>query len=743
LLAHIVSCERCLSLVDRHFRRPTLRDREPLDVFGLSSHHGGDTPIHDGGFAGVERSVRSQWARVHEHRPRNLSIALNGQIVANHDVRAEHNRLSARLEQRELDGFVEVFSEQNVRLALLAVGEAPPDGPPLRTQRVALSDQRWLELTLTFDALGIESEVAYFDPALAASATWVDTEDVELTSSSPARTPQVKTKSASRLLADFLRPMVNLIPSSAMAWAIVLLLVIGSAGFFAYRHRYAPTDAVAILHESIRLQQASLQGQTEHQVVRLEEVSGNGRVLHKGEVDLWKDGNGGRSIRRLFDAQHRVMASEWHNKTGQTGTRADGRTPGTEHSSLGAFWNQELSAEAFAALGEGELRVRALSHGYELTKAGPSATHPQLVSATLTLDHNLQPVRQTLRVRVGSEIHELRFVQASYERKPSGSVPDAIFRPESDSPPARSGGHRSGMSEPRNLTGEGDTRLAELQIAVLYELHELGADTAVPIEVRRTSDGRLSVSGTVPTGSLKRAIESRLRALPNHELLDLALGSSTEMKSASALSSRSPRSTRIEAYEVAQPGFAADARIRSYFQARGFVAEHLDEAVAQFSKEALQHAQRALQHAYALDRLATSLSANELRSVSVSTQKEWTQMANNHATELESELRLLHGQLGEIAVAAASPAIAEPMRIDEPEQFARAASVLLQQVRALNRQVGDFFTSSGKPAGSENLDAALKSILATIPLRQAEELTSFTVRLDGTAREPNTAAHAQ
>src|ERR1700679_4240279 len=31
LLSHIVSCERCLSLIDLHFRRPTLKDREPLD----------------------------------------------------------------------------------------------------------------------------------------------------------------------------------------------------------------------------------------------------------------------------------------------------------------------------------------------------------------------------------------------------------------------------------------------------------------------------------------------------------------------------------------------------------------------------------------------------------------------------------------------------------------------------------------------------------------------------------------
>ena len=42
LLAHIVSCERCLSLIDRDSHRPTLKDREPLDVFGFSPESGGD-----------------------------------------------------------------------------------------------------------------------------------------------------------------------------------------------------------------------------------------------------------------------------------------------------------------------------------------------------------------------------------------------------------------------------------------------------------------------------------------------------------------------------------------------------------------------------------------------------------------------------------------------------------------------------------------------------------------------------
>jgi hypothetical protein len=182
---------------------------------------------------------------------------------------------------------------------------------------------------------------------------------------------------------------------------------------------------------------------------------------------------------------------------------------------------------------------------------------------------------------------------------------------------------------------------------------------------------------------------------------------------------------------VTQPGFAGDLRIRSYFQARGLSGQPLDAAVAQFSKDALQHAQLALQHAYAVDRLGSSLSAEEMRAVSLNTRKEWAEMVNRHATELAAELRTLHDQLAEISSVAAGPSApkTEKMGIDDPTQFAKRSGLLLRQVRELNGQVGEFFTSSGRAAGQENLNASLKTIMDTIPLRQAEEVAEFAARL--------------
>ena len=230
LLAHIVSCERCLSLIDRDSCRPTLKDREPLDVFGFSPENGGDVADPAAmSFEAMRSSVRRKWARIHEHRPRTLMIALNGQVIAYHDVRSEHNRLSARIERTEKAQFVEVFSEQDVRLALIEVSEPPPDGPPLSSQRIALSDARWLELNLTYDGLGLQSEVTYFDPALSAAVIEEDAEAALPFFATETQKPADELgllQGLRAILARAAELLRAVVPASAMAWALVLVIAV-------------------------------------------------------------------------------------------------------------------------------------------------------------------------------------------------------------------------------------------------------------------------------------------------------------------------------------------------------------------------------------------------------------------------------------------------------------------------------------------------------------------------------------
>ena len=739
LLAHIVSCERCLSLVDRHFRRPTLHDREPLDCFGTSSDGAGGSEDRPGdGDQNAQKAmqaVRMRWGKIREHRPRTLSIAVNGHIIAFHDVRAEHSKLSARIDPPESAKFVEVFSEQDVRLALLSIGELPPEGSPVRTQRVELSDDRWLELSLSFDGIGLNGQVAYFDPALATQAVEEDQEE------SPAPKPVSDTAASrwSQLSAAFRRLLAAMTPSSAFAWSLILVVLLGTAGYFAYRHQFQPTNsaqiAMQILDKSIKAETEALDGQTEHQVLRVEELSSNGKVLEQGTVDLWKDGNGDRYVRRLYDPQHRMLAAEWRNKGGEHSSRRNpaGKSgPAVDHPLvLDQFWDQDLSAQAFSTLAGRDLRMQPVKAGYELTADAPEG-HPQLVSATLVLNRRFQPVRASLRIRSGSNIHELRFVQASYERKPRALVPDAIFDPASSS--AGRDVHPPGVN-PAPLPAESVPLLAELQIAVLYRLNRLGADTGEPIEVERTGDGRIHVSGAIAGDALRQRVSSQLQALPNHQLLDLKLFSPHALRRASP----TPQAPATRVYEIEQAKSAADPTLRKYFQAQGLSGEPLESAVVAFSHDALEHAQSALQHAYALDRLGRALSATELRSVSLASQQQWTEMLNQHASDLQQQLLALRGQLAKLsAPAAAMPEDAgQSVPIENLGQFSQAAGRLLQLVQELNRRVSIVFasgTSGEVQAGQDDLPSTITKVL---PLQQATEIRSFARELNASAQAPN------
>jgi DNA-directed RNA polymerase specialized sigma24 family protein len=737
LLAHIVSCERCLSIVDRHFRRPTLQDREPLDCFGTSADGSNSSTDGSSGIGHKAQkemlAVRRRWDKVHEHRPRTLSIAVNGHIIAFHDVLSERSKLSARIEHPEEVEFVEVFSEQDVRFALLSIGELPPEGAPVRTQRVELSDDRWLELSLAFDGQGLNGQVAYFDPALAGAAM---EEEVEEPAVQAANAPNIL-----RLAAAFRWILAAMTPSSAFAWTLILAVIFASVGYFFFRHPMKPTVAVNILDESVKTEAEALRGETEHQTLRVEEISSKGKVLEQGTVELWKDGSGDRYLRRLYDAQHRVLAAEWRNKSGEHSSRRspDGKNSSNRSLVMNEFWDQDLSAHAFSTLAGQNVRMHVVKEGYELVAGGPIQGHPQLISASLVLTRRLQPVRVSLRVRAGSNVHELRFVQAGYERKPSASVPDSTFDPAS-----YTGAHEfhSEIQTPNMPVAEDAAPLlAELQIAVLYQLHRLGADTAEPIEVKRTDDGTVRVSGAISDDTLKGKIAARLRALPNHRLLDLKLFSPHELRMHDAHAAKSP-ATRV--YEIDQSKSEADALLRKHFQAKGLTGEQLDSAVVTFSHNALEHGQRALQHAYALDRLGRALSASELQSVSLASQQQWTEMVHQHASDLEQQLMALHGQVGEFSTSAAAlPDVdAGSVPIANPPQFSQAASRLLQQVQELNRRVSNVFapgtSGEGQSSQDDSVSNSLDAILRVIPMRQARKINSFAVELSSSrVEQPN------
>jgi len=738
LLSHIVSCERCLSLLDRHFQRPAGQDREPPgSSWNLKDGNGRASATHpEPNYHAMMRSVRRQRDRIYEHRPQTLSIAVNGRIVAFHDVQSERSTLASRAEHPEAVQFVEVFTDQQVRLALLPIEELPPDGLQIHTQAVVLSDGRRLELTVSFDGQGLHSEVTYLDPALAAEMPEEAADDTRIVAapapvfSLPAR--DINTKSQG-IASWFGRSIRSITPRFVLAWTMILVAMVGGTGYFAYRYGHPSLDARTVLSDSVRIEAASMKGHAEHQVFQLDTLGTAGRTVWQGTVDVWQEPASGRVMRRLYDAQHRLVAAAWRGTNGESGSfeaTADGAVSEADRRvGESAFWKVDISAREFQTMAAQQLEIRNAGGDYELTGSDLSNGLPHLVSATLVLDHHLHIVSETMRTNGGYGFTATRFVAASDEHLPTASVPESVFDPaDLDSKMNSNSGSTLAQHGIADHLGGTPTSLVQTEVAVLYRLSELGADVGEPIEIVRTPAGQIRVAGTVANEARKKQIVTALENIPDHQLLEIDLATQGNLRVPVPSSHSAVPATNV--YDVARTGPLADPVLRKFFVVKGLTGNQIDAAVTHFSSEALDHAQRALQNAYALDRLGTSFSPKELQAMGPIAQRQWSEMVAQHSSALETELNALQQQLEELAPDA-SPMSSErrPSSIDTPQDFAGAARKLLYKMQDLNREVGIAFSAGTSGRSAQTTESSIDAVRESIPFNELEQLSAFASRL--------------
>ncbi|HEV2763492.1 MAG TPA: RNA polymerase sigma factor, partial [Pyrinomonadaceae bacterium] len=129
-LAHLVSCTRCMDEVNQLLGLPPLSERYPTDTLGNDTRRGGGDggDGRDGGGTsggGEERALLRRLRRragdVFEHRPQQLRVSVNGRLLAAQKVNADLSEQTLSLDAGESVEFVEVFSEQEVRLLFLSL----------------------------------------------------------------------------------------------------------------------------------------------------------------------------------------------------------------------------------------------------------------------------------------------------------------------------------------------------------------------------------------------------------------------------------------------------------------------------------------------------------------------------------------------------------------------------------------------------------------------------------------------
>jgi RNA polymerase sigma factor (sigma-70 family) len=684
VLDHLVSCRQCLDSVNDLLGLPPLASRYPIKTLSRDTRPEGKSGGgQSGGGAGGASSgdgllarSRRRLKKVIEHRPQTLRVAVNGFVVGSQRLGLRSNELVISVNIEETIGFVEIFSEQDVRMLFSTIAP-PPEGSIDHRKRIALSDGRSLELSLSFSEPWPILRVVYFDPGLqeneaqlpeaqtpAESRVVEDSNDSGVSGSGPVNS---KTRQLRALLSDWtfwLRPGFV---------APVLALLAFALAFILWRTPQPAISVATLLQRSVVAEQADAikTDQVLHRTIDLEERRADGGdLIARRRLEIWQSAAKGIKALRIYDDKGQLIAGEW---TGSDGTRTlyhhqtkpESREKGTAESPETALLNLEnisrldLSSRQFSSLtpassDPGSLIVSEQPTAYLISYDGGGARLQGVVKATLTLSRtDLHAVAQTLFVKRGDEVREYRFSEESLERHTPDAVTPSVFEPEPEllslAQPGISVPNRNALTAVPGPRPSTVTASAELEVEVLRLLSQAGADLGEQVSVTRAPDGPVVVEGIVDTNDRKAEILRSLQSLSTNPAVRVEVTTVAEaLQRRRAPATGESSSTTVERVEAATVAIPVDADLRRYLTSRGTPANQIDEEISRLARRTMGQSLNVLQHAWALKRLAARFSTEDLRTLSPEARSKWLSMIRQHAQILEHGLASLRGDISAI-----------------------------------------------------------------------------------------------
>jgi hypothetical protein len=318
--------------------------------------------------------------------------------------------------------------------------------------------------------------------------------------------------------------------------AILSIFIIGALLFV--RLNLTPTVSAANLIKLATTAEQTINGDAEravHRVIDLEErAQAGGELIARRRIEIWRDSGRDLSVRRVYDETGRIIAGEW-----ETGSQTKGiasrtiyhrgdvpqiepwaRNPQTAIRKL-ELWQLEPSAKVFAEL-VGNADTARVSEDFSVYVvsyvAGQVASDGLLLQATLTLRKaDLYAVEQTLVAQRGTETRHYRFIETKFERPSIRTVAPTVFEPDaeliSEGVKAEGAGtkHKGDSLVPLPLNAHSSVAATpELELKVVYILDPFRARFGDQINLVRTPDGALAVTGVVETKEIRKEIQAAL-----------------------------------------------------------------------------------------------------------------------------------------------------------------------------------------------------------------------------------------
>jgi RNA polymerase sigma factor (sigma-70 family) len=681
-LAHLVSCPRCIDEVNQLHDLPLLSERFPVDSLGAEPRRrgggggndggggdGGGSHGEGGGRATAEETLRCRKrARdVFEHRPRELCVSVNGRPVGAQKIGAVVNEQKLNVGAGEEVSFVEVFSEQDVRLLYLDPTLRPAEADGCRVVSVGLSDRRTLEARLSHIDSTPTLRVVYRDPLMAFEPE-ASTEDESRREGTRVRVGGVSQVAAAwrgllKFLGRFFNPFAVLRPGALAAGLAVLVV----AALLFTKLYVPPVSAAELLRRAAAAEQSNALSttQVQHRTVFVEEARADGRgAVTRRRVETWQGGASGIRLRRLYDEQGRPVAGEWTKSDGTSTVYRKGSAPAesgavapAELLAAGEVWRIDPSAANFKSLAAGEEGLKvddklgAYVVGRELSAEGEG-----LQGLRLWLNKaDLHAFRMTLVVRRGGEAFEYRLIEGGLERKRPEEVPPAVYQlePELEGTGGATQGEIKGMKSQDDetthhsslITRHSEVASAELEVEVAYLLNRIKANLGEQVSMGRATGGALRVEALVESEGRKEAILNALGPVLNNPAVVVDVSTVVEALARSAGGKEKPTEREVV---VGAGRIPADAELRAHFAARLADGERVDAAIKQFAARAMDHSRQALLHASALQKMVSRFTPEEVRALDADARAKWVSMVREHAGAYRREVAALRAQLASV-----------------------------------------------------------------------------------------------
>jgi DNA-directed RNA polymerase specialized sigma24 family protein len=756
-LAHIVSCQRCIDRVNALVGLPPLAERSATEMLGRDKRKrggGGSAGGNDGGGGGLtsqtlgnlKRRVRDTFV----HEPQELCVSVNGYALGSQRVASERSELNLIVDPDERVSFVEVFSEQKIRLLMLGIDELPPDGPGERTSQVRLSDQRLLQLTLRFSSPSPTIQVVYVDPCYAKPLDNGEAEEITAQASQsqddgPAVRSTLSSASVSSSLSSangneqepvtsrrYLSPALTRIWKalrSGSFWlrpqtvtAVFALLLLAGAAYLGLRQTGSELSAQALLARAVSAEQA-VAARTDlvlHRTINLEERHAGGDVISRQRIEIWQSAKNGITARRVYGEDGRLIAGEWIRPDGSRDVywnhalkspKQSSRSIGNAESAIDNLnvWQLSPSASDFLALTAQKTTSVEERNGVYAVKFEnfSSQTAPQqLIKASLMLSKvDLHATELIFVVTTGErQLIEYRFTESAFERRAPDSVAPSVFEPD----PELLVTSKPSLPNPSSAKADTTTTLqpsrptyalatAELEVEVLRLLNQANADTGEQINVTRTPDGPLKVHGIVDSEKRKGELLLALSTLSNNPAVLIEINTVEEVLQRQAQKETRVNEISIERAAPSAKALAIDTDLRRFLSQRGMSGEQLDREVMRFANRTLGRSRSALFRALALKRLAQRFSPEELRTLTPDARTKWLALLREHARAFRTETASLRQELQAIfngGFNAGSTGRASPAAITNDEGLIKAAAELASLAQQYDEAIQSAFTLS-------------------------------------------------